>query len=72
MNNYLVVDGPGLRNTPGLETGLLKYKIKQHVVNGPGVGLEKGLLQKEMNNYLVVDGSGLRDTPGLETGLLNN
>ena len=33
----LVVDGPGLRDIPGLETGLLKIKIKYLIVNGPGV-----------------------------------
>ncbi len=43
----LVVDGPGLRDIPGLETGLLKNKIKYHVVNGPGDRLENGLLNNE-------------------------
>ena len=51
MNKYLVVDGPGLRDTPGLETGLLKNKIKYQIVNGPGVGLEKGLLK---NKWIII------------------
>ena len=47
MNNYLIVDGPGLRDIPGLETGLLTNKIKYHDVNGPGVKLENGLLKNK-------------------------
>ncbi len=54
MNNYLVLNGPGLRDIQGLETGLLKNKIEYHVINGICVRLENGLLKSRLINILLL------------------